>query len=281
MSKYGIAEWFGEPFGTMSPEHRQRLARVALGLGPALPCPFQRGRPPCGKKGGVCSIRAPETEPAITCPKRFEENDLIPRWLAGIVGFDEIHMAREVPFMRSPTSGRSAGRIDLVAASDGNATVWFGIEIQAVYFSGAGMEADFQALAEDDGIKPPNPTENRRPDWRSSSAKRLMPQLQVKAPTLRRWGTKLAVAVDRPFFDAIGGPTDKPSRDLDDGDIVWLVPHLTDGFRLERDHWEVLSLEESSNKLLAADTVKRREFEDTLRAKLRKLEQRSEDEDHR
>ena len=27
-----------------------------------------------------------------------------------------------------------------------------------------------------------------------------MPQLEVKAPTLRRWGTKLAVAVDVPFL---------------------------------------------------------------------------------
>jgi len=28
-----------------------------------------------------------------------------------------------------------------------------------------------------------------------------MPQLQVKVPTLRRWASKLAVAVDRPFFE--------------------------------------------------------------------------------
>ena len=121
------------------------------------------------------------------------------------------------------------------------------------------------------GREAPEPTAVLRPDWRSSSAKRLMPQLQVKGPTLRRWGTKLAVAVDRPFFEAVGGPSDEPSRDLNDGDIVWLVPRITDDYRLVENHWEVLSLEESSDKLLSAETVKRHEFEDALRTKLQRI----------
>jgi len=99
-----------------------------------------------------------------------------------------------------------------------------------------------------------------------------MPQLQVKGPTLRRWGTKLAVAVDRPFFEAIGGSSSSPSQDLNDGDIIWLVPQITDDYRLIKYHWEVLSLEESSDKLLSAETVKRHEFEDTLRAKLHRID---------
>ena len=99
-----------------------------------------------------------------------------------------------------------------------------------------------------------------------------VPQLQIKAPTLRRWGTKLAVAVDRPFFEAIGGPSQKPSQDLDEGDIIWLVPQISDEYQLEASHWEVLSLEDSSDKLLAAKTVKRGEFEEALRAKLQRLQ---------
>ena len=99
-----------------------------------------------------------------------------------------------------------------------------------------------------------------------------MPQLQVKAPTLRRWGTKLAVAVDIPFFKAIGGPSQNPSQDLDEGDIIWLVPQISDEYRLEASHWEVLSLEDSSEKLLAAKTVKRVEFEEALRAKLQPIQ---------
>lgn len=269
--RYGIAEWFGRPFLSLAASERQMLARCALRLDPAPPCPFQRGGPACRKRGGVCSIQSGDGQPVITCPSRFAEEDLLPSWLARIVGFPDVYLASEVPFMRSPSTGQSAGRVDLVVARDGDASSWFGLEIQAVYFSGNGMPADFELLRDSTDALPPEPTAARRPDWRSSSAKRLMPQLQVKGPTLRRWGTKLAVAVDRPFFEAIGGPSDEPSSDLNDGDIVWLVPRITDDFRLVEHHWEVLSLEASSDKLLSAETIKRQEFEDSLRAKLQRI----------
>ena len=271
MNSHGIAEWYGEPLATMSPTRRQFLARVALGQEKQLPCPFRSGNPPCSKAGGVCSIQAKGNSPVITCPSRFEADNLIPSWLADIVGLDDVHMAREVPFMRSPSTGRAAGRIDLVVASGESAEEWFGLEIQAVYFSGGKMESDFEQLLFDSNIDAPEPTQFRRPDWRSSSAKRLMPQLQIKAPTLRRWGTKLAVAVDLPFFDSMGGPSTNYSQDLDDGDIVWLVPRINAEYRLETHHWEVLTLNDSSDKLLSAETVKRTEFEDTLRKKLKPL----------
>ena len=271
MSRYGIVEWFGESFRSMPPSRRQYLARAALGREPAPQCPFQAGRPGCSKKGGVCSIGLDDGVPVIVCPKRFEQGDLVPRWLGRIVGFDEIFLAREVPFMRSPTTKRPAGRIDQVVASDRDAGTWFGLEIQAVYFSGPGMQRDFEALLEHEAELPPKPTAVRRPDWRSSSAKRLMPQLQVKTPTLRRWGTKLAVAVDEPFFVAIGGPSANPSHDLNDGDVIWLVPRVNNDLQLAEHHWEVLSLEDSSNKLLSARTVKRDELEETLRSKLKPL----------
>lgn len=268
MTSHGIAEWFGEVFKTMYPARRRALARAALGQDAPPQCPFQRGRPACSKKGGVCSIQTKDGPPVITCPNRFEENDLIPTWLGQIVEFPTVYLAREVPFMRSPATSRHAGRIDMVIAMDNDATAWFGLELQAVYFSGKGMQSDFEMLLSDDSDEAPGPTEFRRPDWRSSSAKRLMPQLQIKVPPLRRWGTKLAVAVDWPFFDAIGGLSASPSQDLDDGDIVWLVPRISEDFHLEAYHWEVLTLDASSDKLLSAKTVKRGEFEDALRAKL-------------
>lgn len=268
--RYGIAEWFGLPFARLPAARRQILARAALGQAAPPPCPFQRGKP-CSKSGGVCSIRAGEGLPVVTCPNRFSEGDLIPLWLAQIVGFTDVYLASEVPFMRSPSTGRAAGRIDMVVAGDANAGAWFGLEVQAVYFSGKGMRADFDLLLNDTGAKPPPPTAIRRPDWRSSSAKRLMPQLQVKAPTLRRWGTKLAVAVDLPFFEAIGGSSKTPARDLNDGDIVWLISRIAEDYRLVSHHWEVLSLEASNDKLLSAETVKRQEFEDALCAKLQRV----------
>ena len=268
MKRHQIAEWYGEPFVQMPPARRQELAKAALGNSRIPMCPFQKGHHACGKKGGVCSLQAPDSTPVITCPHRFAEDNLIPNWLAQIVNFNDAYLAREVPFMRSPSTNRPAGRIDLVVASDKKASSWFGLEMQAVYFSGEGMQADFELLLGSNDAVPPEPTALRRPDWRSSIAKRLMLQLQVKVPTLRRWGKKLAVAVDQPFFDAIGGPSENPSTDLNDGDIIWLIPKISDEYKLEKQHWEVLSLEASSIKLLSAETVKRQEFEDLLRDKL-------------
>ena len=271
MARYGIAEWFGLPYFTMSATKRKRMARAALRETEPPVCPFQTGTPICNKRGGVCSIKEGDNLPVIICPKRFNAGNLLPKWLAKIAGFPEVYLASEVPFMRSPTTGRAAGRVDLVIARDGAASAWYGLEIQAVYFSGQGMDADFRMILNYDEATPPEPTAARRPDWRSSSAKRLMPQLQVKGPTLRRWGTKLAVAVDLPFFNAVGGPTISHSTDLNDGDILWMVPRIDQNYDLVAYHWEVLSLEESCEKLLSAETVKRREFEDTLRAKLSRV----------
>ena len=290
MSRYGIGEWFGHPLSVLSPAGRQELAEVALGDAAQPVCPFQEHHPLCRKAGGVCSIQrysegengrigASEAAPVIVCPARFEQDGEIIRWLADIVGFppDDIMLAREIPFMQSISTAKPAGKIDLVIGriADGQLR-WCGLEIQAVYFSGKGMATQFAILRTDDSPTPPYPDEVRRPDWRSSSAKRLMPQLQIKAPTVRRWQTKIAVAVDQPFFASIGGPSPNPSRDINDGDIIWLVPELvhnpvTGYYRLQRSHWEVLTLEASTDKLLAARTISRDTFEETLLNKLATL----------
>ena len=292
MSRYGICEWYGSSLPRLTPAQRQERAAVALGDAPQLPCPFQANHPPCRKAGGVCSIQSytegplgrigPADSPPVTvCPARFEQDHLVIRWLADIVGFpvDETLVAREIPFMHSVTTDRPAGKIDLVIGRhpEGGELRWYGLEIQAVYFSGYGMSSQFEVLQVDDSELPPYPDRIRRPDWRSSSAKRLMPQLQVKVPTVRRWQAKMAVAVDQQFFEAIGGPSANYTQDLNDGDIIWLIPELaldaaTGHFQLQRGHWEVLTLEASTDKLLAADTISRGAFEEALINKLANLD---------
>ena len=134
MSRYGIGEWFGEPLVALPPNRRKQLAEAALGASGALPCPFQKDRPPCRKAGGVCSLQrygegadgrisAPESSPVIVCPARFEQDRMLVRWLADIVGFppNETMLAREIPFMQSISTDKPAGKIDLVigrASSD-------------------------------------------------------------------------------------------------------------------------------------------------------------------
>lgn len=287
--RYGIAEWYGHLYESLPVERRQRLAETADGERPPEICRFQQGSPRCHKRGGVCSliryqpnadgrIGSSQGSPVIVCPSRFEQDSVLLHWLAEIVGFppDEAMVAREVPFMRGTGTDRAAGKIDLVVARNRNGGLnWYGLEIQAVYFSGRGMQSEFLKLKDDRNDAPPFPDAVRRPDWRSSGAKRLMPQLQVKTPTLRRWGSKIAVAVDRPFFDSIGGPSPAASHDLNDGDIIWLIPELSSNgendYRLNRGHWEVLTLEDSCNRLLAAETIRREAFEQTLRSKLEYL----------
>ncbi len=286
-ARYGIAEWYGRSLTGLSRTERQHLAEIALTNGPAPPCPFQKNLRPCRKRGGVCSLQRyrksadgqlglPEGAPVIVCPSRFEEQQLLVVWLAEIVGFSrkDAMLAREIPFMHGTETGKAAGKIDMVVASSASKDElkWYGLEIQAVYFSGPGMTSEFENQRDCARALPPFPDAIRRPDWRSSSAKRLMPQLQIKVPTLRRWGSKLAVAVDGPFFDSLGGVASDYSRDLNDGDVIWLIPELkrqTDGrYQLSAGHWEALTLEASTNKLLAAETVRRDTFEQNLKTKL-------------
>jgi len=198
-ARYGIGEWYGEPLYAMSPDRRNELADHALEAPPRLPCPFRGGDHQCMKKGGVCTIkqyildgdriREPkEDTEAVVCPHRFAQGDVAHLWLAEVLDFGTPLLATEVPFMKAPSTGRGAGRIDLVIAGDIGASEWCALEVQAVYFSGPGMTSDFTVLLVDLDKEAPAPVANRRPDWRSSSAKRLLPQLQVKTPTLRRWG---------------------------------------------------------------------------------------------
>ena len=274
----------------MPSERRESLANIALTAEETPPpCPFQPDRGPCRKPGGVCSIRRYRRgptdtlgeaigEPVITCPRRFEENSLPARWLGDIVGFEasDVQVATEVGFMQGTGTAKPAGKIDMVVANSAGAGLrWFGLEVQAVYFSGHGMRSEFERLRDSAG-QALFPNAVRRPDWRSSSAKRLMPQLQIKVPTLRRWQAKMAVVVDQPFFESVGGASDDPSQDLGDGDVIWMVVGMqeeeTKHHRLTPQHWEVETLEASCDRLLAAKTVPQQAFLDLLRQKLRPID---------
>ncbi|MDQ2898994.1 MAG: hypothetical protein M3Y07_04240, partial [Acidobacteriota bacterium] len=71
-----------------------------------------------------------------------------------------------------------------------NVSQWCAAETQAVYFSGDNMRKDFVALSGIYSEELPFPVGKRHPDDRSSGPKRLMPQLQTKVPSLRRWARK-------------------------------------------------------------------------------------------
>jgi len=104
-----------------------------------------------------------------------------------------------------------------------------------------------------------------------------MPQLQIKVPTLRRWGKKMAVVVDRPFFDSIG-EMDRV-EDISNADIAWFIVGFendADGGpkRLIRDEVRFTTLERSVEGLTGGKPVPLKVFESRIRNKLLPRDQR-------
>ncbi len=119
-------------------------------------------------------------------------------------------------------SKEDVGNIDNVLVHPEQPSRWCALEIQAVYFSGKRMSLLFEHIRDFAHNALPFPDLNRRPDYRSSGPKRLMPQLQIKVPTLRRWGKKMAVVVDAAWFrtNVVNVGT---VGDLSNCDIAWFI----------------------------------------------------------
>jgi hypothetical protein len=115
----------------------------------------------------------------------------------------------------------------LVAYDDKGRVIDFGaLEIQAVYISGNVREpfeyylSDPQNRASMDWSSHPN---YPRPDYLSSSRKRLVPQLVYKGGILHNWKKKIAVVLNKSFFATL--PTLKQVS-KDRADIAWLIYDL-------------------------------------------------------
>jgi hypothetical protein len=96
-----------------------------------------------------------------------------------------------------------------------------------------------------------------------------MPQLQIKVPSLRRWGKKMAVVVDRSLFEAMGEMRTVP--DISSCDVAWFVATFEDlsgVFRLVPDAVWYTTLEDSVLGLTAGVPVSLEVFEERVLAKL-------------
>ena len=131
------------------------------------------------------------------------------------------------------------------------------------------MKKDFQGILDLAPSEEPFPAGRRQPDYRSSGPKRLMPQLQIKVPTLRRWGKKMAVVVDRGFFDAMGKMD--TVRHVSNCDIAWFVVRYDEKgtmATLARDEVYLTTLETSVEGLTAGIPVDLDTFEQRILAKI-------------
>jgi hypothetical protein len=172
--------------------------------------------------------------------------------------------------------GQSAGNIDivLVAYDDSGRVIDFGaLEIQAVYISG-NIRNPFNNYIKD-------PENNARMDWTkqlsyprpdfiSSSRKRLAPQLIFKGGILRAWGKKLAIALDSGFFEML--PT-LEEINKENAEIAWLIYDIifdpvNNKFNLELIKTIYTKFEQALDKITKSDAGNIEEFINILQTKL-------------
>jgi len=297
--RYGIGEWYGRSLTHLTAEQRKHYAKVQKLKESSTEtpiCPF-RGSPeekiPCMKRGGVCSIRLYEqqgnTGPVFVpsgqagnlvtiCPYRFEQDGTILKWVGEtLLGDPYPLVVEQVGFLergdrdssekRSGSGPKFVGRIDKVLVHPTREPVhWCALEIQAVYFSGRTMAREFDMLRRISSERLPFPATNHRPDFLISGAMTLMPRLQIWVRRLQRSGKKIAVVVDRSFFDALGKMGD--ARHVSNCDIAWFVLRFDDAqgrVTLTPDLVRFTTLGHAIEGLTAADTVTLEAFEGRIR----------------
>ena len=196
-------------------------------------CPFNNKVPNCTKDKaknplGVCSIFY-RSNPVITCPIRFREEWLITDEAASFFFGKDATWSSLTEVRLNDANGKTAGNIDVVlVAYDESGKVYdFGaLEIQAVYISGNVRDPFEYYMKDPSGQSSMNWTRQPnypRPDFLSSSRKRLVPQLLFKGGILHSWKKKTAVALSKDFFDTLP-PLKRISKD--EADIAWLIYEL-------------------------------------------------------
>jgi len=292
-NRYSIGEWYGAGFESLTSTERFERAKTECEADAILvvACPFQQDTK-CNKKGGVCSLRQYQqvengqvvgVGPVITtCPQRFLESEKIFRWVGETllqtttpvvlseIGFLDRLRVEEALENEEDDSRDFIGRIDNVLVHPTRQPMdWCALELQAVYFSGKSMANEFKMLSATQVEALQFPAKHRRPDWRSSGPKRLLPQLQTKVPTIRTWGKKMAVVIDEAFFGSLVGL--EREKHLSNSEIAWFVV----GYDPRPGGWTLVprevvftKLDASVKSLTGGVPLSKERFEEQLRDKL-------------
>ena len=223
--EHPLAEVFGYAASDMSPSAtRHRKNRL---------CPFNNKVPNCTKDKaqnplGVCSVLHGQ-EVVITCPIRFRQEWIITDDAAEFFFQPNATWTALTEVRLKDAGGGSAGNIDIVlCAYDQAGKVYdFGaLEVQAVYISG-NVRNPFESYMENPKLRFAmdwTQEENYpRPDYLSSSRKRLAPQLLFKGGILNAWNKKSAVALNKSFFETLPKLPEVPKEQAD---IAWLIYDL-------------------------------------------------------
>ncbi|MCJ7583682.1 MAG: hypothetical protein MUO30_02785 [Anaerolineales bacterium] len=272
MPKNPLAEVFGFPVSAMS--------EIAVNHRNNRLCPFHNSSGPnCTKASvdnplGVCSIYQGNSI-VVTCPVRFRQDFKILSD-AGRFFFGDKKFVALTEVRLNDKAGKSAGNMDIVLAvldSNGKVLDFGTIEVQAVYISG-NVRKVFDAYISD-----PNtnymmewPAKNYpKPDYLSSSRKRLAPQLIYKGGILHQWEKKMAVVVHRGFFEEL---PDLEIVNQERAEIVWLVYDLnpddkTGSFNLHLSQARYTMFDVALERIITPDTGDVNIFTRTLETRIK------------
>ena len=210
-----LAEVFGFPINNET-ERAKRYKNDKL-------CPFNNVVSNCTKNSiefplGVCSLYH-KTTPIIICPVRFREDWKIISDAAGFI-FEKKAAWTHVGEVRlHDKHGKSAGNIDYVLVSydsKGRVIDFGSVEVQSVYISG-NLTGPFTSYLENPkpGFKWQHALKYPKPDYLSSSRKRLVPQIVAKGSILNQWNKKQVIVLQTKFYDTIPPLPEVNKKDSD------------------------------------------------------------------
>jgi hypothetical protein len=214
MALLQIGEVFGHDTAIPSSRPTQKLH----------PCPFRGNDCAKGNKTnplGICSLTDGRLA-TVVWPVRFLEDGIMFRDAARIAfgSGAECIAVPEVRVLEVLKGGKrkKIGKVDFLLArmEEKKAVDFAALEVQAVYISGNTIRPAFDYYGRTGELLEEG---KRRPDFRSSAQKRLMPQLALKVPIFRRWGKRFFVATESTFFGEL--PSMKP-QSASNGEVTWL-----------------------------------------------------------
>ena len=222
-NKNPLGEVFGFPISNESSK-AQRYRKQKL-------CPYNNKVPNCTKDKannplGVCSVWHNGTS-VITCPTRFRED-----WIT-VENAAEFAFGRNARWTSLPEiklnnkNGQSAGNIDFVLIQyddKGQVIDFASLEVQGVYISG-NLRNPFEEYIKKPSkdFEWPSTYNFPKPDYLSSSRKRLIPQMLYKGGIFQFWRKKQTVALQKSFFETL---PELPTTTKKSADIAWFLYDL-------------------------------------------------------
>lgn len=218
-----LAEVFGFPIQNES-DKAVRFRKKKL-------CPYNNKVANCTKDKannplGVCSVWHNQN-PVITCPTRFREDWLIVENAAEFAFGEDALWTSLSEIKLTDKNGQSAGNIDFVLVKydeAGQLIDFASLEVQGVYISG-NLRNPFEKYLKSPsaGFQWPTGYNYPKPDYLSSSRKRLIPQMLYKGGIFQTWRRKQTVALQRTFFETLPS---LPTTTKDKADIAWFLYDL-------------------------------------------------------